>query len=274
MVVVDDCSSDNSAKVALRFGPPGKVRVVRHKSNLGSSAARNTGIMAARGHYVSFLDSDDSWHPEKFGRQVELTLADPNPDMVICITQTVVIRGGGQAGIAPMRAPRPEEPWSEFLYLNGGFAQTNTFFLSRELALRVGFRSKEPPHEDHLFFLDLGGLGVRCLFVPEPLSYWNDDSRQDRLSLEHRLKRSQRYLDEAGSLMTDQARLAFQVRVLGPLLLKENPLGAVKVFREAVRIRAVRVHHLLYVVARFALPVTTVGILRRMKHRLNSWLSL
>jgi len=270
VVVVDDCSSDNSAEVALRVGQPGKVRVVRHESNLGSSAARNTGILAARGRYVSFLDSDDSWHPEKLGRQVELTQADSNPDMVLCVTQTSVIRGGGRAGVLPKRAPLPKEPWSEFLYMKAGFAQSNTFFLSRELAMRVGFRSKEPPHEDHLFFLDLGALGARYQLVPEPLSNWNDDLRPDRLCLGNTLERSRRYLDEAGSLMTDQARLAFQVRVLGPLLLKENPHEAVKVFREAVRIGAVRRHHLLFVVARWALPASTVGLLRRMIYLLKS----
>ena len=95
VIVVDDCSSDNSAEVALRIGQQGKVRVIRHENNLGSSAARNTGILAARGRFVSFLDSDDSWHPEKLRRQVELTQADSNPDMVFCVTQTYVFRGGG-----------------------------------------------------------------------------------------------------------------------------------------------------------------------------------
>lgn len=272
VIVVDDCSSDNSAEVALRIGQQGKVRVIRHENNLGSSAARNTGILAARGRFVSFLDSDDSWHPEKLRRQVELTQADSNPDMVFCVTQTYVFRGGGLAGILPKRAPLPEEPWSEFLYMNGGFAQTNTFFLTRELAMRVGFRSNPvvTPNEDHLFFLNLGALGARYRLVPEPLSSWNDDSRPDRLCLGLRLESCRRYLDEAGSLITERARLAFQVRSLGPLLLKENPREAVKVFKEAVRLGAVRRRHLLFVVARYALPASTVGLLRRMIYLLKS----
>ncbi len=134
---MDDCSSDNSAKVALQAGKSDKVRLIRHEKNLGSSAARNTGIAAARGRYVSCLDSDDSWHPQKLSRQVALVEADPNPDMVFCATQTIVYREGSWCGVLPRRAPLPGEPWSEFLYLNGGFAQTNSFFLSRELAMRA-----------------------------------------------------------------------------------------------------------------------------------------
>src|ERR1035437_870774 len=139
-VVVDDGSSDESAEVALRVGQPGKVRVVRHERNLGPSAARNSGILAARGRYVSFLDSDDSWHPEKLSRQVELVEADSNPDMVFCVTQTRVLHSGRCVGLLPNRPPFPEEPWSDFLYVNGGFAQTSSFFLSRDLAMKVSFR--------------------------------------------------------------------------------------------------------------------------------------
>src|ERR1700722_1458117 len=72
VIVVDDASSDASSEVAFQAGPAGKVRVIRHEKNEGPSEARNSGISAARGRYVSFLDSDDSWHPEKLRKQVEM----------------------------------------------------------------------------------------------------------------------------------------------------------------------------------------------------------
>ena len=113
-VVVDDGSSDESAEVALRAGPPGKVRLVRHQRNQGPSAARNSGILAARGRYVSFLDSDDSWHPEKLSRQLELVQADSNPNMVFCVTQTRIL--GRERGDAYCRSepPFPTNPGPSF----------------------------------------------------------------------------------------------------------------------------------------------------------------
>jgi glycosyltransferase involved in cell wall biosynthesis len=263
-VVVDDGSSDESSEVALRVGQPGKVRVVRHERNQGPSAARNSGILAARGRYVSFLDSDDSWHPDKLSRQLELVEADSNPNMVFCVTQTRVLGGGGRVRVLPKRAPFPDEPWSEFLYVNGGFAQTNSFLVSRDLAMKVGFRASVLQHEDHLFFLESGALGARYRLIAEPLSNWNNDPRTDRMGLEAHFQRSRRYLDEAGALITEKARLAFEVRYLGPRLFKDSPLGAIRLFRRASATGAVLRRHLVAVWLRCLLPVPVVTVLRRL----------
>lgn len=48
------------------------VTFVRHGSNRGANAARNTGIRKASGEYIAFLDDDDWWHREKLERQVEV----------------------------------------------------------------------------------------------------------------------------------------------------------------------------------------------------------
>src|SRR4249920_2954185 len=62
VVVVDDGSSDDSVKVARSFGE--KVRVIQ-QSNAGSAVARNRGMTAARGEFISFLDADDYWLADK-----------------------------------------------------------------------------------------------------------------------------------------------------------------------------------------------------------------
>jgi glycosyltransferase involved in cell wall biosynthesis len=260
VIVVDDASSDASSEVAFQVGPAGKVRVIRHEKNEGPSTARNSGISAARGRYVSFLDSDDSWHPEKLRKQVEMVEAEPDPDMVFCATQTVVYRDGRRVRVAPKREPLAGEPWSEFLYVNGGSAQTNSFLLSRELAMKIGF---QPPHEDHLFFLTAGALGARYRLVAEPLSNWNDDRRADRLSLDESLKRSRTYLNDARGMMTERARLAFEVRHLGPMLLKDSPIQTIKLFNRAVIEGAVLRRHLLGVCTRCLFPPPAVAVLRR-----------
>lgn len=62
-LLVDDCGTDNSMEIAERFISEHKgeivFRVLYHNRNKGLSAARNTGILAAKGEYVYFLDSDD-----------------------------------------------------------------------------------------------------------------------------------------------------------------------------------------------------------------------
>jgi glycosyltransferase involved in cell wall biosynthesis len=68
IVVVDDASRDGGAEKIAGFDP--RLRILRHPANRGAAAARNTGIKAAQGDYVAFLDSDDEWLPEKLGTQM------------------------------------------------------------------------------------------------------------------------------------------------------------------------------------------------------------
>lgn len=61
IIVVDDGSTDTTRDVAATYGT--KIRYV-HQTNLGETAARNTGIAMAQGEFVAFLDHDDYWKPE------------------------------------------------------------------------------------------------------------------------------------------------------------------------------------------------------------------
>ena len=70
-LVVDDASTDNTGDVVRRFGDP-RVRYLRHESNRQAGAARNTGISAALGQFLAFLDSDDEWMPTKLERQLDM----------------------------------------------------------------------------------------------------------------------------------------------------------------------------------------------------------
>src|SRR5512135_2445774 len=62
IVLVNDGSTDDSAAVAAHFTDP-RIRYI-YQNNQGLSAARNTGVRAALGRYLAFLDSDDEWASE------------------------------------------------------------------------------------------------------------------------------------------------------------------------------------------------------------------
>lgn len=62
IIVVDDGSHDNIDEVMKKFGSQ-KIKYIKLKSNVGVSAARNRGVVASSGEWVSFLDSDDAYLP-------------------------------------------------------------------------------------------------------------------------------------------------------------------------------------------------------------------
>ena len=68
VIVVDDGSSDNLEAALAPYED--RVRLLRHQSNAGAAAARNTGVMAATDEFVAFLDSDDMWLPGKLATQL------------------------------------------------------------------------------------------------------------------------------------------------------------------------------------------------------------
>jgi glycosyltransferase involved in cell wall biosynthesis len=69
LIVVSDGSSDDSEEVVASFKDQ-RIRFIRHKTSRGPSAARNTGLRAARGQYIAFLDDDDEWTPNKLEVQM------------------------------------------------------------------------------------------------------------------------------------------------------------------------------------------------------------
>lgn len=68
LILVDDGSTDASTQICHKLSDP-RVTIVR-QSNTGVSAARNTGLLRARGTIIGFIDSDDLWHPDKIAAHV------------------------------------------------------------------------------------------------------------------------------------------------------------------------------------------------------------
>jgi len=69
LLVVDDGSTDGTVE-RVRSVSDERLRLIVHPKNRGANAARNTGIEAATGRYVAFMDSDDRWYRRKLERQV------------------------------------------------------------------------------------------------------------------------------------------------------------------------------------------------------------
>ena len=71
MVIVDDCSTDNSRDIIREeMKKDDRIRLITLEENSGAAVARNTALVNANGTYVAFLDSDDLWLPQKLEKQI------------------------------------------------------------------------------------------------------------------------------------------------------------------------------------------------------------
>lgn len=72
LLVVDDGSSDNTRDVVKAYERADRrIKFVANDANIGAAKSRNRAIGMSGGRYVAFLDSDDMWHAEKLGCQVD-----------------------------------------------------------------------------------------------------------------------------------------------------------------------------------------------------------
>ena len=83
LILVDDGSKDSSGAMCDTFSAEDSRIVAIHQQNAGSSEARNTGIRAAKGDYLLFLDSDDLWDDQNALEELQKQIA-AHPADVFC----------------------------------------------------------------------------------------------------------------------------------------------------------------------------------------------
>ena len=69
LLIVDDCSSDNSCELIEKYNDK-RIALIELEKNVGAAEARNIALRKAAGKYIAFLDSDDIWMPTKLEDQI------------------------------------------------------------------------------------------------------------------------------------------------------------------------------------------------------------
>lgn len=73
LIIVDDCSSDNSIEVIKSFDDC-RIKLLKNEKNSGAAISRNYALREAKGKWIAFLDSDDMWEPLKLEKQIRFMM--------------------------------------------------------------------------------------------------------------------------------------------------------------------------------------------------------
>jgi glycosyltransferase involved in cell wall biosynthesis len=166
VLVVDDGSTDDTREVAYGFLDP-RVRYIRQE-NQGLSAARNTGIRHARGAFLTYLDSDDQFLPDKL--EILLGVLEQQPEVGFVSGQAILIDEDGRPlGERFERAvPGEASDW-----LLGNPLHVGSVMVRREWQERVGmFDETLRSYEDWDMWLRLARAGCPMHSVRHPVSLY------------------------------------------------------------------------------------------------------
>jgi glycosyltransferase involved in cell wall biosynthesis len=175
VIVVDDCSKDETQAYLSSISDP-RLRVIVHEKNKGGSGARNTGIRAARADLIAFQDSDDEWLVTKLEKQMEEYRRVNSSDYgaVYCGKVTYGEAGRGKYGSRQVYyAPYPEcEPAGGDILLSllkRPMISTQTLLVRRDLLQKIeGFDESLKIGQDWDLTTRLA-RHTKFIFIEEPL---------------------------------------------------------------------------------------------------------
>jgi glycosyltransferase involved in cell wall biosynthesis len=145
-------------------------RIVRHEENRGANAARNTGIEAASGEYVAFLDDDDQWLPKKLARQVYT--AQRHEDTGVVYTGVKRVLPDEERIEIP---PAVEDDMTKALLCENVVGSMSVALVETALARSVPLDERFPCWADLEWYINLS-RETSFARVPEPLVVYECDS--------------------------------------------------------------------------------------------------
>ena len=174
VIVVDDGSTDDLAFVE-KFSGLDNLRLIRHPQNRGAGAARNTGVAAAAGQFIAFLDSDDRWHPDKLECQVA-ALRDAAPNVRACATGYIIHKGNRKLVICPKM--RPGRFKTEILF-GCTISPGSALLVDRSAFDQIGQFDENLRRLEDWDWLIRFAEAYDIIFVPKPLATINTNAWEE-----------------------------------------------------------------------------------------------
>lgn len=173
VVLVDDCSGDDTLVALYRVQasyPKGWIHVIALSENAGPGTARNVGWEASTQPYVAFLDSDDSWHPQKV--EVQYGWMQLNPEIALTGHDSQQV-DDEEAFYEYEYSPKDHLGFyavSKKQLLLANRFPTRSVMLRRDIRHR--FADGKRYCEDYQLWVEISCAGLKCYRSNLPLAYF------------------------------------------------------------------------------------------------------
>ncbi|MFN7027256.1 MAG: glycosyltransferase family 2 protein [Pseudorhizobium sp.] len=173
VLVVDDCSSDATVRIAEQIGDP-RITVIRQQCNGGPARARNRGIDAASGVWIAVLDADDTISPQRSARMIARAEAMATP-LVVDNLDVVAMDGGRSWRMFTEDELRAREKITLADYIGSNVLFRSTFnfgymkpMFARDFLQRhdLAFDERLRIGEDYLLLASALASGATCAVEP------------------------------------------------------------------------------------------------------------
>lgn len=171
LIIVDDASTDATARIAGRYDDP-RIRLVRNEKNLGIAGARNKGVSLCRGKYMALIAGDDMAREDRLEKEV--AFLDEHPDIgMVSSYITYITENGEHLGVR--KSPLSHEEIVSRLK-QGEMAVSESGLARTDWIRQVLYREKFPCAVDYDFMLRFTEK-YKVAVIPEPLQFYRLNSR-------------------------------------------------------------------------------------------------
>ena len=245
IIVIDDNSdkqySQEVIKIKDRYP---QVKIISNNGNKGACAARNNGILNAKGEYIAFLDDDDIWKPDKLEKQYKKIKSDKN----IALVYSGISWYYEKEKIYKCKpAVRVQNPPKELL-IHNFIGSTSCGFVRRSAAIEVGmFDEKLKSGQDLDFWIRLSlNYPIDCVeeCLVEYTLYEKDSISSNRMN---RLL-SNIYLKEKYSdlIYQDEELLTiYNLKITKAYLVNKKIISAILFFAKSILNKEISLKYLL-----------------------------
>jgi len=175
LIVIDDGSKDESAKVVKGFDDP-RIRFIQLPENRGGNVARNAGLKAASAPLIAFLDSDDMYLPQKLERVVAIFKQRRELDLLV--DSFIKVQPPGSRNERVIRRNPvidDQEKFRRALFTRQLWKATPSISVRRDAAIRAGMFDETLRRLQDFDFLIRVASVARCASTDELLwvKYWD-----------------------------------------------------------------------------------------------------